>query len=61
MWKNYKQNPQKTISQYKQALALGYTVSIKEIYQTAGIKFDFSAGYISELLAFVSDELKKLE
>jgi len=61
IWKNYKENPKKTIEQYKNALALGYTVSIKEIYQTAGIKFDFSAAYISELLAFVSAELKALE
>lgn len=61
MWKNYKQNPAETIAKYKQALSLGYTVSIKEIYQTAGIKFDFSAEYISELLAFVSAELMALE
>jgi len=61
IWKNYKQNPQETIAKYKLALSLGYTVSIKEIYQTAGIRFDFSADYISELLAFVSAELKSLE
>jgi len=60
MWKNYKQNPVETIANYKKALALGYTVSIKEIYKTAGIKFDFSAAYISELLSFVSTQLNEL-
>lgn len=61
IWKNYKQNPKETIVKYKQALALGYTVSIKEIYQVAGIRFDFSSEYISELLTFVSAELQGLE
>lgn len=60
IWRNYRQNREKTIEQYKNALALGYTVSIKEIYQTAGIRFDFSSEYISELIAFVSEELKNL-
>ena len=61
VWRNYKLNPQKTIEQYKAALSLGYTVGIKEIYTTAGIKFDFSKQYVSELLNFVYDELKLLK
>jgi len=60
MWKNYKSNPQKTISQYKDALKLGYTKSIGEIYQTAGIEFNFSKEYVSELGAFVKHELEQL-
>ena len=31
-----------------------------EIYQTAGISFDFSEDYIQSLMQFVSNELKKL-
>jgi len=57
MWRNYKQNPKRTIQQYKDALALGYTVPIKKIYETAGIKFDFSTRYVHELMTFVSQEL----
>lgn len=60
IWKNYKLNPKRTIEQYKQALSLGYTVSIKEIYATAGIKFDFSEAYIKELMDFVIVELEKV-
>ena len=60
VWRNYKQNPQKTIEQYKNALKAGSTLTIPEIYQTAGIRFDFSESYIRELTEFVHGELKKL-
>jgi len=60
VWKNYKENPEKGLQQYLDALKLGYTKTIKEIYETAGIKFDFSAAYVKELAEFVKGELEKL-
>lgn len=60
VWKNYKENPEKGLDQYLNALKLGYTKTIKEIYETAGIKFDFSAGYVKELADFVKEEMDKL-
>jgi len=60
IWKNYKENPSKALEQYLDALALGYTKPINEIYETAGIKFDFSQAYVAELAHFVKDELQKL-
>jgi oligoendopeptidase F len=58
MWRNYLQNGQQAINQYKSALSLGYTKSIGEIYHTAGIKFDFSEGWIAELSQFVKAQMK---
>ncbi len=60
VWKNYKENPDQALDQYLAALSLGYTKPINEIYETAGIKFDFSADYVKELAKFVKDELEKL-
>ena len=60
VWKNYKENPEKGLQQYLDALKLGYTKTIKEIYETAGIKFDFSAGYVKDLAEFVKAELDKI-
>lgn len=57
IWRNYLQNGSKAIEQYKQALSLGYTKSIGEIYETAGIKFDFSEAWISELSGFVKAQM----
>jgi oligoendopeptidase F len=60
VWKNYKLNPEATIEAYKNALKLGYTKPIKEIYQAAGIEFNFSGSYIRELMQFVKLEIEKL-
>ena len=57
VWRNYKQNGKVALEQYKDALKLGYTKSIGEIYETAGIKFDFSSAYIKELASFIVKEL----
>lgn len=60
IWKNFKENPEKALQQYLDALALGYTKPMDQIYETAGIKFDFSPKYINELASFVKNELDKL-
>ena len=61
VWKNYKKDPEKGLSSYLDALKLGYTKTIKEIYETAGIEFNFTAAYVKELADFVQKELDKLE
>lgn len=61
LWKNYRKNPQQAIDDYKSALRLGYTRTIHEIYNTAGVKFDFSKEYILELARFVKQEMAKFE
>lgn len=60
MWRQYKQNPKQAIENYKNALSLGYTATIPQIYNAAGIKFDFSATYINELMQFLKEEYLKL-
>ncbi|MCC7232413.1 MAG: M3 family oligoendopeptidase [Bacteroidia bacterium] len=60
VWKNYKEQPEKAIRQYMEALSLGYTRSISEVYKAAGIRFDFSENYIRELIGFVRSELEKV-
>ncbi|MEW6773683.1 MAG: M3 family oligoendopeptidase [Bacteroidota bacterium] len=59
IWKNYKHNKTQAISAYKNALSLGNTKSIPEIYQTAGIQFNFSESYIKELIDFVWKEYEQ--
>ncbi len=60
VWKNYKENPTAGLAAYKRALSLGYTVSIGEVYEAAGIKFDFSTEYIKTLVDFVKEEMSKI-
>ncbi len=60
MWKQYKEQPKQAIANYKKALALGYTKSIPELYEAAGLQFNFTETYIKDLVAFVMEELKKI-
>jgi len=60
MWRSYKQLGEQGLDNYMNALKLGYTKTIGEIYETAGIKFDFSASYVKELADFIKEELEKL-
>ncbi|MBI2258515.1 MAG: M3 family oligoendopeptidase [Flavobacteriia bacterium] len=61
IWKNFKENKEKTLQQYKDCLSLGYTKSLPELYQIAGVFFDFSENYVKELSQFLWKELKKLD
>jgi oligoendopeptidase F len=61
IYKNYKENPNTALKQYLDGLALGYTRPINEIYETAGIKFNFSVDYVRELASFIKNELSLLD
>ena len=61
MWKQYKENPQKALEHYEAFMKLGYTKSIPEIYEAAGIKFSFSYEYVKELADFVYNEIRHLD
>lgn len=52
IWKNYRKDPKKGLNQYLEALKLGYTQPIPDIYSTAGIRFDFSEKYMKECVDF---------
>jgi oligoendopeptidase F len=56
LWKQFKENKPKALENYKRALSLGYMRPIREIYEAAGIEFDFSEKYVEELKDFVWKE-----
>ncbi len=60
IWKNFVEDPKKTLKHYTHALQLGYTRPIPEIYKTAGIEFNFKQDYIHNLINFLSKELDSL-
>lgn len=61
MYKQYKENPKQAIENYKKALSLGSSRSLTEVYEVAGIRFDFSGETLKELMLFVEGELESLE
>ncbi len=61
IWREFIKDEKKALDNYVKALKLGYTRSISEIYETAGIKFDFSSQYVRELANFIKEELNKIK
>ncbi len=58
MWKQFKENKEQALDNYSSALQLGGTKTLPELYNAAGITFDFSGEYIKSLMDFVEGELK---
>ena len=60
LWMQYKKNPQQAIANYINALSLGGTKTLPELYAAAGLKLDLSPNHIKTLMEFVKDEMEKL-
>ena len=60
MWKQFRENPSKALDNYIQALSLGGTRTLPELYASAGLQFDFSPKHIQTLIEFIQKELVKL-
>lgn len=60
MWRQYRGNKQQALENYKKALAEGYTKTLPQLYETAGIQFNFSPAYVAELGQFVKERLNEM-
>lgn len=60
MWRQYREHREEALKNYQAALGLGYTKTLKELYQTAGIRFDFSPAYVEEIGGFVQERLGEM-
>jgi oligoendopeptidase F len=60
MWMQYQKNPTQALENYMNALSLGGTKTLPELYTTAGLSFNFSPDYVKTLMDFTNEELEKL-
>ncbi len=60
VWRNYLQNGKSAVDAYINALKAGSSLSIPEIYEKAGISFDFTVETVDELMKFAFEEYRKL-
>ncbi len=60
MWMQYKQNKQLALDNYCKVLALGGTKTLPQLFETAGLPFDFSPTQIKILMEFVKKEIDQL-
>jgi oligoendopeptidase F len=60
LWQQYKKNPTAALENYLQALSLGGTRTLPQLFEAAGLYFDFSGPRISQLMQFVKAELDQI-
>jgi oligoendopeptidase F len=60
LWMQFKKNKKNALDNYIGALSLGGTMTLPQLFQKAGLKFDFSSRSVSELMSFVHNEMKNL-
>jgi oligoendopeptidase F len=60
LWANSLKDPAGAIASYKRALALGGSRPLPELFEAAGLRFDFSSATLGPLMEMVKGELGKL-
>jgi oligoendopeptidase F len=61
VWRNSLADPEDAVRKYRQALALGATRPLPELYRAAGARLIFDGDGMRELIALVEEELEKLD
>jgi oligoendopeptidase F len=61
LWKQFKKDKDAALSNYIRSLSLGGTKTLPELYEAAGLEFNFSPEYIKDLMIFVKNEMVDLE
>ncbi len=60
LWMQFKKDPQEALNNYINALSLGGTKTLPQLYEAAGLRFDFSPTHIKTLMDFVKTEMDNL-
>lgn len=60
LWMQYKKNPKQALDNYMNALSLGGTKTLPELYKAAGLEFNLTPAYIKNLMEFVKTEMDQL-
>jgi len=60
VWQNYRKDPAGALKKLREAFALGGSRSLPQLFETAGIRFDFSIDTLKPAIEAVSQELTSL-
>jgi oligoendopeptidase F len=61
VWRNAMRDQKGAVAAYKQALALGGTVSLPKLYETAGARFAWDAETLQQAIILVEEKIEELE
>ena len=61
VWRNSLQNQANAVKQYRQALSLGGTVTLSQLYQPAGAKFSFDVSTLRDAVGLIEQTIGQLK
>jgi oligoendopeptidase F len=61
VWRNARQNQAEAVARYRQALALGNTAPLPQLFAAAGARFAFDAATVREAVTLVEQTIEELE
>jgi oligoendopeptidase F len=61
LWANYRKNPTQALEHMIEALSLGASSPLPELFSRAGIRFNFTEATLEPLMSMVEEELARLE
>ncbi|HTI14746.1 MAG TPA: M3 family oligoendopeptidase [Dictyobacter sp.] len=61
VWRNYLQDPQAAIQQYRHGLSLGTTRTLPELFEAAGARFTWDANMVQSLVDLIMHTIEELE
>ena len=62
LYRNYKsKGKERTLKEYDAFLSKGYSCSVEELYETAGLRFRFTRDYLKEIVEFTREALEKID
>ncbi len=59
LWQQFQKNREQALNNYINALSLGGTRTLPQLFEAAGLKFDLSPAHIKGLMEFVKEEMEK--
>jgi oligoendopeptidase F len=61
VWRNALKDQKEAVAAYRRALALGGTVPLPKLYETAGARFAFDIGTVRDAVSLAEEMIEKLE
>jgi oligoendopeptidase F len=61
VWRNSLKDPKEAVRQYREALSLGATRSLPDLFKAAGARLIFDSAGMRELISLVEEEISKLD
>lgn len=60
LWQQFQKDKEQALNNYTNALSLGGTRTLPQLFEAAGLKFDLSPAHIKGLMEFVKEEMEKV-